>query len=333
MAKVPVFVGLDYSSLAVQVCVLDAQGRQVVNTACANDWQVIAPLVLRHGEPQGVAIEAGTGAAHLADELRQQAGWPVQMAHPGFVRRMKVNRDKTDYADSRILADLERVGYLPPVWLAPEALRELRRLVRYRQTLVTQRTAAKLRIRALLRDHRIKLPGRAWTVAWLAGLAQVQLPAISARLLERYQQTARLLAREIRHTEQWLAEVVADDPLVRRLRQLRGIGLVTACVLRAEIGDFGRFRTGKQLARYCGLTPRNASSGNRMADAGLIAAGNSLLREVLIEAAHRLLRLDPRWRSFRDRMDRAGKPRCVTAAAAANRWVRWLFYEIQRPAA
>lgn len=75
---------------------------------------------------------------------------------------------------------------------------------------------------------------------------------------------------------------------------LAGVGLVTAATMRAEIGRFDRFDTGKQLARFCGVTPRNASSGARQADAGLIRAGNPQLRTLLIELAHRLIRTSNR---------------------------------------
>ena len=54
-------------------------------------------------------------------------------------KRLKQSPDKTDFSDAQLLADLERVGYLPRVWHAPERIRELRRLVRYRQQLVAQR--------------------------------------------------------------------------------------------------------------------------------------------------------------------------------------------------
>ena len=95
------------------------------------------------------------------------------------------------------------------------------------------------------------------------------------------------------------------------------------------VGGFDRFRTGKQLARFCGLSPKNASSGQRQADAGLIRAANPQLRAVLIEAAHRLARLDPRWRALGQRLRQAGKPGSLVAAAVANRWVRWLFHQMQ----
>ena len=107
-----------------------------------------------------------------------------------------------------------------------------------------------------------------------------------------------------------------------------GVGLITAVTIRAEIGRFDRFRNGKQLARFCGLSPRNASSGQRQADAGLIKAGNPQLRVALIETAHRLLRFDDRWCKFGGRMLARGKPKCVVIAAMANRWIRGLHHQL-----
>jgi transposase len=81
------------------------------------------------------------------------------------------------------------------------------------------------------------------------------------------------------------------------------------------------------------LSPRNASSGARQADAGLIKASNPLLRAVLIEVAHRLPRQNVRWAKFRGRMRQAGKKGSVIAAAIGNRWVRWLYHQMKAVAA
>lgn len=140
------------------------------------------------------------------------------------------------------------------------------------------------------------------------------------------------LNQDIRAVEVRLERLTQKDPLVVALLEQSGIGPVTAWTLRAEIGRFDRFRTGKQLSRFCGLTPRNASSGKRQADAGLIQAGNPQLRAVLIEAAHRLQRTDDRWKEFAAKLLRAGKPKCVVTAAVANRWMRWLFHQMQTAA-
>ena len=83
------------------------------------------------------------------------------------------------------------------------------------------------------------------------------------------------------------------------------------------------------MSRYCGLSPRNASSGQRQADAGLIKAGNELLRATIIEAAHRLIRFDPRWNALAQKLRGAGKPGSVVAAAIGNRWIRWLYHQVE----
>src|SRR2546423_444506 len=115
MTTVPVFVGLDYSDASVEVAVLDAQGQRLLNRPCANDAAAIAALVAELGGTVRAGIECGTGATNLADELVRRFGWSVDLAHPGFVSRMKQNPDKTDYQDAHLLADLVRVGYLPRV--------------------------------------------------------------------------------------------------------------------------------------------------------------------------------------------------------------------------
>src|ERR1700722_20801364 len=168
MNSVTVFVGLDYSDQMVEVAVLDSHGKVLANRPCKNDAASIDQLARRFGSTIRAAIECGTGAANLADELLQRFGWSIDMAHPGFVNRMKQNRDKTDYQDARLLADLVRVGYLPRVWLVPNSIRELRQLVRYREQLVGERRKAKQRIRAILRDARQKPAetSKPWTKAW-----------------------------------------------------------------------------------------------------------------------------------------------------------------------
>lgn len=330
MSIVKVFVGLDYHQSSVQVCVMDAQGQVLCNRSVGNDARMIVAVAARHGQVQGAAIEACCGAANLAEEL-WQLGWSVSLAHPGYVRRMKPGADKTDHADARVLADLLRVGYLPKVWLAPDCLRQLRRLVRLRQQLVNQRRDIRLRIRALLRDVRVTGPAglSPWTKAWLAWLANVELSECDRWILNNHIAMLEILTQKIYEVEQRLKVMVAQDAVVAKLMEQPGVGLITAVTLRAEIGQFDRFQTGKQLSRYCGVTPRNASSGERVADAGLIKAGNPQLRAVLIELAHRLVRCEPRYARMCGRMLQAGKKKNVIVAAVANRWMRWLHHQMQ----
>ena len=331
MDIVPVFVGLDYHDEGIEVNVMNARGEILASRHCPNHWRAVVAVVPANCRVAGAAIEACCGAADFAEELIQHAGWSVDLAHPGFVARMKQNPDKHDFGDAKMLADLERVGYLPRVWLAPYEVRQLRRLVRYRQQLANERRNLKLRIQAHLREDRIERPkARPWTKAWLQWLTRAAPLGEQTRwVIERQLRRLELTNREIAMTERRLAKTVVKDVVTQRLLEQKGVGLVTAVTLRAEIGRFDRFRTGKQLARFCGVTPRNASSGKRQADAGLIKAGNPQLRVVLIETAHRLMRFDPRWMPLGASLRHRTRSGSLAAAAVANRWVRWLFHQMK----
>lgn len=330
MKRITVFVGLDYHQHSVQVCIMNREGEVLGNRRCENDRLMIVTYVEQFGTDIRAAIESCVGASDFAEELLQQHGWSMDLAHPGYVHRMKQNPDKSDYTDARMLADLIRVGYLPKVWLAPSSIRELRRLIRYRQQIAQSIRNTKLRMGALLREHRSGTCsyGR-WTLRWIDwAITHPCLHEQSRWIMERLLAQLRFHEEERRIVEKQLQSVTGDDAVVHQLMSFTGIGPVTAWTLRAEIGRFDRFRSGKQLSRFCGLSPRNASSGNRQADAGLIRACNRELRRVLIETAHRLARLDARWSKFAQKKRSEGKSGSVVAAAVANRWIRWLYHQM-----
>lgn len=330
MSMISVAVGLDYHPGSVQVCVMDSQGKVLTNGTRPNCAEELNRVVRLHGQQIRAAIEVSPGAAHLAHELVTKFGWLVEMAHPGYVARIKQSPDKTDYGDARLLADLTRVGYLPKVWLAPPEIQDLRTLTRHRAELAAQRRATKLRVRAILRNYRLKGTANAWTKHWLAWVRdEAVLPEQARWVLERHLTEIERLKGEIDVVEKRMADVTKDNRYVQFLFSQHGIGLVTAVTLAAEIGRVDRFRSAKQLSRFCGVTPRNASSGSRQADAGLIKASNPELRRVIIEAAQRLIRYDESWHAFYERMKERGKPYCVIVAAAANRWVRQMYHPLK----
>jgi len=333
MENVPVYVGLDYHSKSVQVCVMDASKAVLVNRRCGNSVMEIGEAIGAGRVVQRAAIESCCGAADLTEALITDLGWPVSMAHPGYVSRMKHNPDKTDYGDAKMLAELACVGMIPPVWLAPKNIRELRLLVRLRCDLVGTVRATKTRILAVLRQQRIVEPsefGR-WCKKWLAWLGgkDCALSEQGKFAVEMYLEELAALRGRIAKVESRLREATVKDAVVERLLGIKGVGEVTAWTMRALIGRFDRFRNGKQLARFCAVTPRNASSGQRVADSGMIKAGDPQLKSVVIEAAQRLRRYEPRWRELSASMVARGKPASVITGAVANRWLRGLYHQMK----
>jgi transposase len=330
MSKIRIWAGLDYHRRRTQVCVVNERGEVLCNTSVPSETGRIIGAISRFGRPETVAIESCTGAAQLAHELIETAQLPATLTHPGYVNRMRHNPDKSDLSDARLLAELARSGFLPEVWLAPEPIRDLRSLTARRVTLVQQRKQTKVRVLALLRERRIAEPPLSrWTRGWMAWLrATDELTEMVRWIVDELLEEMAAIAERISSVEAKLREKTEGDPVVVRLMTIKGIGPVTAWMLRADIGRFDRFRTGKQLSRYCGLSPRNASSGERVADAGLVKAGRGALRAVLVQSAHRLCRYEPRWAGLYESMRDRGKPACVAIAAVANRWVRWLFHRM-----
>jgi transposase len=334
MSNVPVFVGLDYHQDSIQVCVLNPKGEVLLNRSASNDCQELARLINPLGQVQRVGIEACCGSANLGQELVDRLGWNVSLGHPAYIARMKSSPDKTDFSDGRLLADLTRVGYLPCVWLAPAKIRELRQLVNHRQRLVDHGRALKLQTGAVLREQRVKIGkdrGSRWSKTWISSVRDNDQLSEHARwivndLLEEITHTARRIAA----VAVKLREATQGDAVVSRLLEQEGIGEVTAWVLRAYIGDFSRFKRAKQLSRYCGLSPCNVSSGNRVADAGLIDGCNKVLRMTIIQAAHRLIRTSERWGRLAASLKARGKPACVIVGAVGNRWIRTLHHAMKQ---
>lgn len=330
MEIVPVYVGLDYHSETIRVCVMDVEGETLVNRSVANDPAAVVDLVrVNGGLVRAVAIEACCGAADFATALAEMTEWTVRMAHPSGVNRMKQGPDKTDHTDARHLANLLRVGYLPHVWLADEVTRQLRRLVRYRAGLVAQKKDIKLRILSLLREERIENGSGAspWAKPWLEWIKLAKLGEQSRWVLDQELRRLEQAEKDLAEVDARMELATRDDAVVTKLKEQPGIGPVTAVTMRAVIGRFDRFRTGKQLSKYCGVSPCNASSGGRQSDAGLIESGNDILRPLLMQLAKRLPRQDSYWKERHAKL-RITKGANVASAALANRWLRRLYHEM-----
>jgi transposase len=334
MSNVTRFAGVDYHQDELRVCVLSADKHVVLDRTCGNDVAGLARLLQEAGGVGEVALEACCGSASFGEALASAGPWRVSLAHAGYVSRLRGSPDKTDKSDARLLADLTRVGYLPRVWLAPEYIRNMRLVVGRRRDLIDARRAAKLRVRGLLREKRVTAPAGLsgpWSAPWRAWARSAAALGDEGRWVmgELLDEVDHLDGR-IDAAEKRLRELTGSDKTVARLMEIEGVGEVTAWELRAAVGEFSRFRSGKQLARFCGLSPCNVSTGKRQADAGLIDACDRRLRATLIQAGQRLVRSPGRWGELGRRLMAGGKHRNVAVAAVANRWMRWMHHEMTR---
>jgi len=138
-----------------------------------------------------------------------------------------------------------------------------------------------------------------------------------------YLDELRAAARPDPRVEERLRQATTGDSLVGALLAIR------AWTMRALIGRFDRFVSGKQLARFCAVTPRNASSGQRVADSGMIRAGDPHSRPWWSRRRSACVGTTRAGVSSRRRWAARGKPTSVIVGAIANRWLRGLYHAMK----
>ena len=205
------------------------------------------------------------------------------MVAPSLIPKRPGDRIKTDRRDATNLAKLHRAGELTSVWV-PDARHEaMRDLVRARLDAVHSLRRARQQLSGFLLRQGCHYGRPAWTKLhrrWLAGLRFEQ--AIHHLVLEDYIQTVDAAAeRRDRLTTQ--IEAMLPDwslaPVVAALQTLRGMALVNAATLIAELGDITRFADPRQLMSYLGLVPSEHSSGARVKRGGITKQATARLAD------------------------------------------------------
>ncbi|HHY34653.1 MAG TPA: IS110 family transposase, partial [Firmicutes bacterium] len=178
------------------------------------------------------------------------------------------------------------------VWVPPQEIREVRRLLQYRFKLVQHQARCKNQVKAILRryDYNIGQIKNAGSV--LRALEHLNVGAADEAMLVSAARLLASLETERESVEVEIARRLERHPEAKALLSIPGVGIVTAAAIWAWIGDPRRFRTSKQVASYAGLDPSVHQSGQTYYHGKVSKNGNRLLRTILIEAAQVVARYD-----------------------------------------
>jgi transposase len=287
------YVGLDVHKVDVVVALAEGGLRGEVRDygRIPNTPAALAKLVGklgRNGMGLRFCYEAGPCGYGIQRQL-SAAGHDCIVVAPSLIPKRPGDRVKTDRRDAASLAKLHRAGELTAVWVPDAGHEALRDLVRARLDAVHALRRARQQVSGFLLRHGCHYGRPAWTKLhrrWLAGLKFEQ--PIHHIVLEDYIQTVEAAeARRDRLTAQIEASLPEWTlaPVVTALQTMRGMALVNAATLIAELGDLSRFANPRQLMAYLGLVPSEHSSGSSVKRGGITKAGNNAARRVLIEAA------------------------------------------------
>lgn len=250
--------------------------------------KMVSRLASRHDHLL-FCYEAGPCGYGLHRQITQ-LGHECIVVAPSLVPTRPGDRVKTDRRDATTMAALFRSGELTAVWVPDEAHEAMRDLCRTRQMAMQGLRRARQQVLGfLLRQARIYGDGNHWTRKhrrWLAA-QRFDHPARQIAFEEMVQVVDEAEARRDRLARQ-MEELVPSwslAPVVTAIQALRGIALIAAITIVAEVGDFHRFANPRQLMAYLGLVPCEHSSGARTARGNITKAGNTRARRMLVESA------------------------------------------------
>ena len=287
------YVGLDVHKETIAVAVAEARGGEVRYLGeIGNSAEAMQKLVkqLRKGDAKlSFCYEAGPCGYGIHRQLTD-LGWDCQVVAPSLIPKKAGDRVKTDRRDSLLLARLHRAGELTAVWVPDGAQEALRDLTRAREDMKHLQRQAKQRLTAFLLRHGKSYGGKShWTQVhyrWLEGV-KFSHP-VQQIVFQEYVDTAKALSQRVAALDQQLEGAATESvfwPVIEALMSLRGVNLLTATTIVAEIGDLRRFASAPQLMAYLGVVPSEHSSGGSKARGGITKTGNAHVRRVLVEAA------------------------------------------------
>jgi Transposase and inactivated derivatives len=289
------YVGLDVSKEKIAVAIAD-EGREAPRFYGTIDHHPDAVRrLIRKLSEKGVTLEVCYEAGPTGYDLyRWITGMKINciVIAPSSMPKRPGDHVKTDRRDAERLAQLHRSGELTAVFVPTQDTEALRDLIRARDAAKEDLHRARQRLIHFLLRHHIHPPltiKRRWTQAYRAWLGALSFDRGGEQsVYQEYLQMTREAEERIRRLEAVLVEQVKDcvhAPVIKALQGLRGLALLTAVTIVAEIGSFVRFRSPAQLMAYLGLVPREYSSGATTRRGSLTKAGNGQVRRALTEAA------------------------------------------------
>jgi len=287
------YIGLDIHKRIIAYCIKAIDGRLVAEGKITAERKALAAWVKGLPGSWIGAMEATIFTGWVYDFLKPYAV-SLKVAHPEMLKAITAAKKKNDRADAEKIADLLRVNLLPECHMLSEEIRDLRRILRYRNHLV--RTAVKMqnKMSGLLMEVGVpyskrRLHGKKYFQELLDRVEDIP-PSVKGLL-----QLSRSGYEMFRSFQKRLVETIREDVLIRdrveRLLTIPGVGELTALTWVLEIGDCGRFSSIRDAVSYCGLCSAQRESAGKEQRGPISKKRNKHLQTMLIEAA----KLAPHW--------------------------------------
>lgn len=321
-------IGIDLAKSVFQVCVLLEDGSVLWNRKVKREK--LLHTLLEFPTDTLVAMES-CARSHYWGRRLQQAGYQVKLIPAQHVKPM-VSAQKNDANDALAICEAAFRPKLHPVPIKTIEQQDIKALRCVRQRMVDYRTALACQIRGLAGEYGVNFSTG-------IKLLRNQLPEsvedgdnglsfVMRGLLLRMERELKALDEEIKAIEQEIHQLCKQQPRYQLLQSIPGFGPIVAAAFVSEVGDGRQFSNGRQLAAWCGLVPKQHSTGGKTRLGSITKAGNKQLRVLLIHGAravfaHVAKRDDRLGRWLSNLIARRGKRKAIVALANKLARIAW----------
>jgi transposase len=281
--------GLDLGDKYSYLCLIDTESGEVMEESRLRTTPEALKRRFSSERPLRVAIEAGTHSPWVSRVL-EECGHEVLVANPRKIRLIYTNKRKTDKLDAENLARLARLDpkLLYPLKHRGEDSQAHMAIIRSREALVSCRTQLVNHVRGAVKSFGARLPkcpARSFHNKAPEHIPQALWPA-----LEPILETIGSLTERIREYDRQLESVCQEHyPETNLLRQVEGVGALTALTFVLTLEDPSRFAKSRSVGAYLGLVPATDQSGESDPQMRITKEGDEMLRRLLVGSAHYIL--------------------------------------------
>ena len=312
-------IGLDVHKRSVYLTQVDEEGKAAEQYEFNNTDEEWTKFRDRYLSPNPkIALEISTTGKYIARMLRDM-GFDVHIADPVKMAEIYKTSKKNDKEDSLKLAKRLRMNELPEVHLPSRESDDLRSLVRYRRSIGRDVTMAKNRIHATLTSYGILIDKS--DVFGVKGMKAVEAGSSGMRVSDRIV-LSDLLSRlsdlkdRKERLEDEMSRIVENNDDAKLLMTIPGINVYSAVAIISEIDDISRFKKKESFANYAGLIPNLDESAERKIQGHISKHGPSMLRFILVNCAHTVVKYSVRFKKkYNSIVRRLGKSRAIVAIA------------------
>jgi len=324
------YAGIDLHKKYAYITIMDQLGYVTHQGRFENSEKKLVPFLTERNTaaPVEAIIESTYGWYWLGEEL-ESAKIAYVLAHPKKVHDLAKGR-KTDKKDSQILADLYRTNLLPEAYIPTPEERNFRELLRFRFSLVQQKTGMQRRLRDILAKQNIECKykdilgkqAKEWLREQPFRFPYKEEVGTILNLCEYLEKDIAVYTKKV--TEQ-----STGNPASKLLESIPGIGELLALLLAVEIGDIKRFPNDRALASYAGLVPGVSSSGDKTHLGETSQKSNPYIRWALAEAVSHVVKKDPVYKAFYDKLE-GKKGKSKARVAIMHKLIRAIFFMLTK---